>query len=417
MLALLRNRNYSLLWFSQLISMVGFWAMFTALPFFVFQLTGSVLATGIMFIVEVIPPVLLGSIAGVFVDRWDRRWTMIGSNLVQGAVLLLLLGIKSADQVWIVYVVAVVQSIAGQFFNPANNALLPRLVGSDELVTANSLDALGENIARIIGPTVGGVLLASFGIATVALINVASFAIAVGLIYLIKAPGTASDKGPKQSIREVWLSFWREWASGLRLVFRNRPLSFAFLIVGISLLGDSILSVLLVVFVQDVVGAGAEEFGWILTARGIGGVLGGLIVAKVGPSVRPKNLLAYGMAGSGVLLFIMLQFPVLPVILAAAVAVGLPVMAWLIAGQTWLQTHTEDQYRGRIFGAFQTYAALMGLLGMGFATFAGEAVGVVLSMTVGAILYISAGVLAFVILQERFIREGSVAAKTGSLAE
>ena len=100
MIALLRKRNYALLWSSQLISQIGNWALLAALPFFVFQLTGSVVATGIMFMVEVVPPILLGSVAGVFVDRWNRRWTMIGANVARGLLLLLLLSFRSVGQVW-----------------------------------------------------------------------------------------------------------------------------------------------------------------------------------------------------------------------------------------------------------------------------------------------------------------------------
>jgi len=161
MLALLKQSNYALLWSSQLISQIGNWALFAALPFFVFQLTGSVVATGIMFFVEVIPSILLGSLAGVFVDRWDRRWTMIAANIARALLLLLLLTFRDAEQVWVAYLVAFFASVANLFFGPANNALLPQLVSEDELVTANSLDALGENVARIVGPAVGGALMAS----------------------------------------------------------------------------------------------------------------------------------------------------------------------------------------------------------------------------------------------------------------
>ncbi len=95
----------------------------------------------------------------------------------------------------------------------------------------------------------------------------------------------------------------------MHLVRQKRPLSFAFITVGIALIGDSILGVLLVVFVQDIVGGGAQEFGWILTARGIGGVLGGLVIARIGSRVQPKNLMAFGLPGIGVLLIIMLLIP------------------------------------------------------------------------------------------------------------
>ena len=411
MLALLRQRNYTLLWSSQLISQIGNWALLAALPFFVFQLTGSVLATGLMFVVEVIPSILLGSVAGVFVDRWDRRWTMIGANVVRGLLLLLLIFFRSPEQVWVVYIVAFFESVANLFFSPANNALLPQLVSEDELVTANSLDALGENIARIIGPALGGLLLASVGLTAVALIDGATYLIGAALICFIQAPPTALVDGQKEkhtrSIKTEWVAFWKDWVGGVKLVSRYRPLSFVFLAVGISLIGDSIMGVLLVVFVQDVVGAGAQEFGWILTARGVGGVLGGLIVAHIGLRFQPKNLIAFGMVGVGALLILLLQFPVLAVVLPVIVLVGLPVMAWMIAGQTWLQTHTDDQYRGRIFGAFETYSALMGLLGIAFASLSGESVGALFSLYIAALLFIAGGLMAYFLLRPRFLKEGT----------
>ena len=421
MIALLRQRNYALLWWSQLITQLGNWALFAALPFFVFQLTGSVLATGIMFIVEVIPRILLGSAAGVFVDRWDRRWTMIVANVARGLLLLLLLTFRSADQVWIVYVVALFESVANLFFGPANNALLPQLVAKDELVTANSVDALGENIARIIGPALGGALLGAVGLGAVALIDVGSYLLGAGLISLIRSPTSAAEETmiaeAERSISVQLVDFWREWIAGSRLVTQRRPLAYAFLAVGVAFVGESILSVLFVVFVQDVVGAGAQEFGWQLTARGIGGVIGGFVVARFGSHVRPKNLMAYGLAGCGVLLVMMLQLPILPIILAASVAIGLPVMAWLIAGQTWLQVHAEDQYRGRVFGAFETYCALMRLLGIGLATLSGESLGVLFSLHISALLYISGGVLAYFLLRPRFSRAGTVEGQSLTSAE
>jgi len=409
MIALLRNRNYSLLWTSQLISQIGNWALFAALPFFVFQLTGSVLATGTMFLAEVIPPILFGSVAGVFVDRWDRKWTMIGANIVRGLLLMLLLTFRSAEMVWVVYVVAFFVSVANLFFGPANNALLPQLVQEGELVSANSLDALGENVARIIGPAIGGAILAFAGITAVALIDVGTYLVGAGLIFLIQPPvlSGAEDrvKATERSAKSEWLDFWKDWIGGLRMVSRQRPLSYAFLAVGTALIGDNILGVLLVVFVQNVVGGEAQEFGWILTARGVGGVIGGLIVARLGPRIQTKNLMAIGMLGAGVLLLVMLQFPTLPVVLAVAVLVGLPAMAWMIAGQTWLQVHTEDEYRGRVFGAFETYAALMGLIGIGFATLSGESLGELFSLYAAALLTMIGGTLAYVILQPRFIKD------------
>ena len=86
-------------------------------------------------------------------------------------------------------------------------------------------------------------------------------------------------------------------------------------------------------------------------------------------------------------------------------------MAWLIAGQTWLHVHSEDKYRGRVFGAFETYSAVMSILGIGFATLSGESLGVIISLYISALLYIAAGVLAFYLLQARLLKVGLVNGK------
>ena len=95
MFAVLRKRNFALLWLGQIVSLAGDYMLIVALPYYVFGLTGSILQTGTMFVVETVPRILLGSFAGVFVDRWDRRWTMIISDLSRAAVLLLLLLVHS----------------------------------------------------------------------------------------------------------------------------------------------------------------------------------------------------------------------------------------------------------------------------------------------------------------------------------
>jgi predicted MFS family arabinose efflux permease len=161
----------------------------------------------------------------VFVDRWDRRWTMIGSSLFRGAVLLILLGVRSADRVWLVYLAGFLESAASQFFGPANNALLPTLVEEDQLLTANSLDSMGENSARLIGPALGGVLLASLGLQGVILFDIGSYLVAAMLMYFIQATGVKTvpvgvgDSSAGSALSALWAS--------IRSVFARRPLALA----------------------------------------------------------------------------------------------------------------------------------------------------------------------------------------------
>src|SRR5438094_6517300 len=104
MIAIFRQRNFSLLWFAGFISMIGDWLLFIALPMYIYQMTHSILATSIMVAVEVIPPIVLGSIAGVFVDRWNRKYTMIIANVLLALALMPLFLVKSPQVVWIAYV-------------------------------------------------------------------------------------------------------------------------------------------------------------------------------------------------------------------------------------------------------------------------------------------------------------------------
>src|SRR6266700_401381 len=140
MIAVLRQRNFSLLWFAGLISMTGDWLLFIALPMYIYQMTHSILATSTMFMVEVIPPIVLGSVAGVFADRWNRKYTMIITNILLALALLPLLLVKSPQMIWIAYASAFVSTTISQFFMPAEGALLPTLVDKEHLATANSLN-------------------------------------------------------------------------------------------------------------------------------------------------------------------------------------------------------------------------------------------------------------------------------------
>ncbi|MFA9402232.1 MAG: MFS transporter [Anaerolineales bacterium] len=400
MLTVLRRRNYGLLWIAQLISMIGYWAMFAALPFFIYEMTGSVMATGAMFMIQVVPSLVFGSVAGVFVDRWDLRWTMIGSSLFRGAVLVMLLGVRSADMIWLVYLAGFLESTASQFFGPANNALLPTLVEKDQLLTANSLDSLGENGARLIGPALGGVLLAAIGLQGVIFVDIGSYVLAALLMYFIRVPQGVASPAPAEdsSAASALLAFWDEFVAGLKMVTGKPALSRIFLVLGIAALGDSILTVLLVPFFQDVVGVGSAEFGLVLTVRGMAGILGGIAIGAVGSKFKPNQLIPFGLIGTGVALVAMVFWPVFLISMLIMILLSVPLMAWLISSQTWIQSHAPGEYLGRVFGVYGTLSALLMLIGMTFASGLGDTLGISTTLYFGGGIYILSGLLALVLL-------------------
>jgi MFS family permease len=226
----LLQRNFGLLWIGGLISAIGDWVLFIALPFYVFQMTGSALATGGLFIAQALPRVVLGSVAGVFVDRWDRRRTMIAADLLRTGLMLLLLFVHSIDSLWLVFAVGFLESAISQFFGPAKGALVPQLVGEQELLEANSLNAVSDNLPRLIGPSLGGLLMGIFGIASVVLVDSASYLLSAFTILAIVLPQTPSERAaagpgaPPGTPTSTISRFLAELKAGLVVIWHDRLL-------------------------------------------------------------------------------------------------------------------------------------------------------------------------------------------------
>lgn len=404
MLATLRQRNFALLWFAGLISYAGNWILIAALPVHIFERTGSTLAAGLIWIVYPLSGLLFGSIAGVFVDRWDRRRTMVGVNLLQAALLpFLLLGLRD-DALWVLYAVAFAEGVLATFMYPAEGALLPRLVGEDRLVTANALNSLNDNLARIAGPAIGGLLLASTGLAGAIVADAVSYLLAALLIALIAVPGgTRAAKPESEETVEAAVagrpSVWRELVEGLSLIRADRMLQALILVVAVSVLADSLNSPLIVPFILEIVAGGSALFGLVLAVRGVAGLLGGVVVARFGHGIAPERLLGWSLVclGAGMLVFV--NVPLIPVMLIVQLAMGPAIVGWLSSQQTLLQTSVEDQYRGRLLGAVGTITSLMGLFGIGLGSVLGEAIGIVPLFNSSALLYTAAGVLALLLFR------------------
>lgn len=401
MFAILRQRDFALLWAGGLISMAGNWVLFVALPFYIYTLTGSALATGTMFIAETLPALLFGSVAGVFADRWDRKRTLVIADLLRAILLFLLLTARSVDWVWVIYIVAFVQSAIGQFAGPAASALIPRLVGEQRLLAANSLNSLSTELTRLVGPPLGGALVGLLGLPSVVLLDSASFLISAAMIALVSVPPVPEKRhkhvqtAPPASI---WMGVWRDLMAGLRLVQRERWITILFIVTGIAMFGSGMTNVLLVPFVNQVLHGGAQEFGWLVTAQGIGGLLGGLIIGQVGRRVAPARLIRLSAWAMGAIMLVIVNVPVLSLVLVLVALIGFPVMGFFITAPTLLQSGVNDQYRGRIFGAFSTTNALMMLGGLGLASLLGDRLGVVSTLNIVAVLYFLAGIVALALL-------------------
>ncbi|HEY3474873.1 MAG TPA: MFS transporter [Anaerolineales bacterium] len=397
MIEVVRQRNFALLWFAGLISMLGDWMLFIALPIYTYELTQSSLATGMMFMTGTLPRLLLGSVAGVFVDRWDRRQTMIVADLSRAVLLLLLLFVRSPESIWMIYIVAFLQAVISQFFGPAENALLPQLVDRSHLVAANSLNALNNNFARLGGPALGGLLLGSVGFRNVVLIDSLSFLVSGILIALIASVSLTPRREKVGELTARPLGVWEDWLSGLRSIVRSSTVFLLFVVMGIAGVAEGLFNVMFVIFIKDNLGGGALEFGWLTSVQAIGGLLGGLIIGWVGSRIRPNRLTGL-LAANGVLILLMANFASLPSAMVLILLAGVPIVGFSVGVNTLVQEHVADRYRGRVFGALTTSMAIFMLLGQGCASFLGDRLGPVPLLSVKGMLDITAGLLAFIML-------------------
>ena len=397
---LLRQRNFALLWWGGLISITGNRVLTMAIPFYIYRQTGSTVATATMMIAMILPSMLFGSIAGVFVDRWDRRQVMIVTNLLLAIVLLPLLALRVTAWIWLVYVVAFLEATIATFFYPAENALFPRIVGEDQLLSANTLNSLNNTLAGLIGWSLGGILLARWGIELVILFDSLSYLLAAIFVFLVNAPPEQTRVRGADVAAEPfsWQNFRREWQDGLALICQQRIIALLFVVSSISLLGGTMMDPLVAPFVYDILQRDAVEFGWILTVGAIGGMLGGLLIGRLAGRVRTADLFSLSSIMVGVLLFIMYRSVSLPVVLGLGLLSSMLSVGPRVAMPTLLQEHVADGYRGRVFGTLDMTSSLLMLLGVGFAGIMGERIGIVPVLSIGAGIMIVAGCISFLML-------------------
>lgn len=417
------ERDLRFLLVAGLVSQSGDWVLRVGLAYKVYVLTGSTLASAVMMLASFIPQLVLGSVAGVFVDRWNQGRTMVISNLLLAAGLLPLLLATSDGRVWLIYVVLCWEGCVQQFFTPAEQSLIPHLVPSDCLVTANALTSQVRDVARLLGSAAGGVVIASGGMTLLTLVDVASFLISATLIRVLRADGPATtrnlaDSGSRLEHRVAALR--REWVSGLRLACQEHTLRVIMVFLLVTTIGEGIMSTLFAPFVRDALHGTGGQYGLIVSVQAIGGIGGGLIAAGLGNRVPPARLLGWGAVAFGAIDLTMFLYPlwyatVWPA-LVCMIVVGIPGAFMTAGAMTLLQRHATDSHRGRVFGALGAVEGISIVTGTAAAGFLGQSIGIIPVLAAQGAGYLLAGVAVTATLRADRLPGGSTVADQSSVS-
>jgi MFS family permease len=389
MVQALRIPDFRLLWASGLISSLGSWLLVLAIPAHILMVTGSLRDTGLALAAEYLPQLLLGPVAGVFADRWDRRRLMIATNLFcAGAVAVMLLGI-SPGRYWVLYAALIAENSGIALYVPALEARTPAIVGTGPLLSsANSLTSFSNGIVRLIGGPLGGILLTVSGIKWLICADAISYLLSAVCMFMTSRSG-GEHANHKTAISDVA----RDLIEGAR-VLRHHPVARALLpVMVIFLAANASLSAVLIPLGIERLG-GNEHTGFLLSCLGAGFLVGAPVIRPLLDRAQPRTLLTASLTATAVAYFLLFTSSSLATALPAAVAVGMFGSISLVIPQTAMQRVIPNALLGRISAVFLTGEAAATLIGAIIGPVLAQAAGLTAAAAVASLLTLSAAALA-----------------------
>jgi MFS family permease len=305
------------------------------------------------------PMALVSPLAGVLVDRWDRKRTMVASDLLRAV---LVLGLLRAEELWQINLIFVGLSVISSFFMPAQSVTVRTLVPASGLMTANALMSQAFQVTQIATPALAGWLVDSAGPAFCFWFDSATFLFSALMISLL--PAAQKSAGGREA-RTVLA----ELGSGTRFLFSHRALSFVVVSMTVGMFAVRCFGALLAPFVRDVLHSGASRFGLLNSLIGVGMIAATQVVHRAGRR-RRQQLVLGGLAGSGLAILLMAAWPVTGAVAAGLFGLGFGVAFIFVPSQTLLQETTPVEMLGRVSSSLMSALAsaqVIALLGSGAA--------------------------------------------------
>ncbi len=396
---LIRNRSFMALWVGQAISFIGDYFYYLAIPILVNKLTGSTLLVGLSTIANTLPILLLGPVAGVFVDRWERKIVMITSDLLRAILVLGCLLVHSPQQVWIYFLVGFLMSCVSRFFYPAQSASLPGIVKDPhDLLAANGMMQAVQTVGLLVGPALAGFTIGLWGEWVAFIFDSGSFLFSALAITLMAIPALQREEAERSHlVKDVT----GEIRAGLSFLFHNRVLVPMVVNLVIVYFGLGAISVLWVPYLQRVFNIGAAGLGLVNSMQGAGMLLGGLSLGFISGLIKKRiPLAALGLLGVGASLSVMGLAPAFGFLMAASLGMGFSAVPAVSVLSTFLQIVPPDSLRGRVSSAVEAMGVSVQLISMAVAAFIGDLIGFRTIYLLCGVIVIAAAVLTRLIGKE-----------------
>lgn len=407
--SLFKNTNFLLLFLGGIVSRIGSGIHHIGLVWYIMELSNSGLAVGTIMMLSTLPGVILGPFSGVLVDRFNRKQIIIWMDIIRGLIVLGMSLMIITGTMTYAYLIlgTVLLSICRTLFDPAVSASIPNIVKNDHLNQANSLEHLSMNLTGVIGPAVGGVLIALWGVGGVFMINGISFLLSAFSEFFIKFPPQEKNYESKK------INFVLEMREGLSFLYQKKALFyllFTCLLANFFYAGSSVVGLPLIV--HNSLNGTAQDFGWIQAAWPVGAVLGGLILSRLSEFKKIFKTFVISLSVQ-TLFWALIGCISLPVIIATF---GVDLLKYTIIGcliiagvcnafvnvpiMVVLQRMVPDDKRGRIFSIIGTFSQGLVPVAIGLS-------GIVSDLVLPGYLFIFAG-LGMLILMISFVRRKEV---------
>ncbi len=407
LLDVLKNRHFLALWLGQVVSNIGDYFYFLAVPITVNRLTGSTVAMALSVMSIFVPQVLFGLVAGVFVDRWNRKWTMIVADVLRSLIVLLCLTVRSADQVWVFYVVGFLVSTVSRFFFPARTATIPLLVDKEALMVANGLSQVTMMVALIAGSAMAGFAIGLWGEQVAFVADALSFFVSAIFILTIAVPHQAVSEERRLSAEGGFRAVWRELRAGLVFIRHSRVLVGVLMGLSIIQLGLGAMQVIWVPFFQKYFGIGPEGLGIVDSLQGFGMAVGALSIGFLATRFKKAAIIGVGVMVIGACIALVGLSPAFTLVLVLSFILGLFLSPAEASLTTLIQLAVPDDKMGRVNSAIGTAASLAMLISMGVTGVVGDWVSLRLVYVVSGAIVALGGLLSFFLVPESEVGAGA----------